>query len=136
LGNTAEAKNWEFLAPTGCRGVFAARISTSDNSTLALPLAKLLIAKGQLPNTKYHLPAKLQSQYSKCRTNKASFQRVLDLRLVEAENDNLNTFFCRLNSFEQGCGAVRRAELSASMVLLDVSTAVIRTLVAARILKC
>jgi hypothetical protein len=33
---------------------------------------------------------------------------VLDLRLVEAENDNLNAFFCPFNSFEQGRGAVRR----------------------------
>jgi len=32
LGNTAEAKNWEFLAPTGCCGVFGTEISMSDNA--------------------------------------------------------------------------------------------------------
>lgn len=36
------------------------------------------------------------------------FQRVLDLRLIEAENNNFNAFFGPFYGFEQGRGAVRR----------------------------
>ena len=72
LGNTAEAKNWEFLAPTGCCGVFTARISTSDNAKSVYYSLKPLIYKGQEPMAKSRIVAKLQSQYSKYRTNKAS----------------------------------------------------------------
>ena len=36
------------------------------------------------------------------------FQRVLDLCLVEAENNNFNAFLGPFNGFEQRRGAVRR----------------------------
>lgn len=72
IGHCLLTKLREFLGYLRAAGAFRTGIPKSDNSTLALLSAKLLIAKGQLPNSKYRLRAKLQSQYSKYRTNKAS----------------------------------------------------------------
>ena len=36
------------------------------------------------------------------------FQRVLDLRLVEAKNNDFNAFLCPFDGFKQGRGAIRR----------------------------
>jgi hypothetical protein len=46
LGNTAEAKNWEFLALTGCCGALGLRFSTSDNAKSVYYSLKPLISKG------------------------------------------------------------------------------------------
>jgi hypothetical protein len=52
LGNTAEAKNWEFLAPTDAAGSLKLGFSVSDNNTFAVKSHKLLIAKGKWPIAK------------------------------------------------------------------------------------